>query len=102
MSSALITTNGRRQVTHAENVLPVRTKVKRGSQGIVQKEIDECTAALKWLYVWGSCVYMDGFGKRRFANFCHRYNWDSKKMSPDGYLIVAEDGRHHEFGNNAN
>ncbi len=50
----------------------------------------------------GRVTYLDGFGKRRFTNFCHRYNTAVKK-TPDGggYVIREEDARYHDYGNGA-
>jgi hypothetical protein len=58
----------------------------------------------KYLYVWGRARYKNGFNRKRYINFCHRYPLE--KMDPEpqglGYSISAKFARHHEYGNNAN
>jgi len=50
----------------------------------------------RFLYVWGLVRYLDGFGKSRFAYFCHRYN-----MAAEVNLrIDTIDARQHEYGKN--
>jgi hypothetical protein len=57
----------------------------------------------KHLYAWGRVSYVDGFGKERWTNFCHRYNTEVKEaQAGGGYLIRKEYGRHHEYGKDAN
>jgi hypothetical protein len=56
----------------------------------------------EFIYVWGRVTYLDGFGKRRFTNFCHRYNTAMKKPpAGGGYVIREEDARYHDYGNDA-
>jgi hypothetical protein len=46
---------------------------------------------------------VDGFGKERWTNFCHRYNTEVKEAQiGGGSRIRKELGRHHEYGNDAN
>ncbi len=52
----------------------------------------------KYLYVWGAVFYDDGFGDSRTTKFCHRYNGINYNGSSD---IIAEHGRLHGFGNDA-
>jgi len=57
----------------------------------------------KHLCAWGRVTYVDGFGKERWTNFCHRYPTEVKEAkSGGGYLIRKKYGRHHEHGNDAN
>jgi len=51
----------------------------------------------RFLYVWGLVKYEDGFGKKRFTRFCHRYN----VAAETDMRISAIDARHHEHGNDA-
>jgi hypothetical protein len=75
--------------------LPIGARMKRGSHGIpISPE--------KYLYVWGRVTYADGFGERRFVDFCHRYNTEMKETPPGGgYRIRTEHARYHDFGNRA-
>ena len=80
-------------------------EIVRGSNGISREPIDACEAKPKFLYVWGRVEYDDGFGVSRLTNFCYRYNWENEKPIPDGggrRHILAEDGRYHVYGNDAN
>ena len=52
----------------------------------------------KYLYVWGAVFYNDGFGDKRTTKFCHRYNGINYNGSSD---IIAEHGRLHSYGNDA-
>jgi hypothetical protein len=54
-----------------------------------------------FIYVWGQVRFDDGFGQQRFTNFCHRYNRRVLRKLERGYGIPEEDGRFHEFGNDA-
>jgi hypothetical protein len=94
------------------NVLPIGAKMTKGGPGIWQYEIQNllsetrpsiCTGPQEeYLYVWGSVTYMDGFGDRRFTNFCHRYNWAIRTTMPGGVVeLEAEFARYHERGNDA-
>ena len=57
-----------------------------------------------FLYVWGAASYRDGFGKRRFTRFCHRYNCVNFTQHPQlgGIAIDAVHARYHRLGNDAN
>jgi len=69
-------------------VLPIDTTFKRGSKGL------EYVPSNEFIYVWGRVTYLDGFGKRRFTNFCHRYNTAVRKIADGGaYIIREEDAR---------
>ena len=52
----------------------------------------------KYLYVWGAVFYNDGFGDNRTTKFCHRYNGINYNGSSD---VIAEHGRLHSYGNDA-
>jgi hypothetical protein len=52
--------------------------------------------------MWGRVTYDDGFGRLRFTNFCHRYNWEVKDKPTGGdALITTEFARYHDHGNDA-
>jgi hypothetical protein len=76
--------------------LPIGTTFVRGSKGIGPP-------SEKFIYVWGRVTYLDGLsGKRRFTNFCHRYN--AARKDPQlggGYLILKKRARYHDYGNDA-
>jgi hypothetical protein len=56
-----------------------------------------------FVYVVGRVGYSDGFDKKRFTTFCHRYNRSAlrKVEGSTGHRITAEDGRYHSKGNSA-
>jgi len=62
--------------------------------------IETDVGTLSYLYVWGRVEYRDEFSeKKRFANFCHRYNcavFDYTTLT-----IPSDNGRYHENGNDA-
>jgi hypothetical protein len=79
-------------------VLPIGISVTTGSHGIGVPQ-----PWTKHLYAWGRVTYVDGFGKERWTNFCHRYNTEVREAKTGGgSLIRKEYGRHHEYGNDAN
>jgi hypothetical protein len=79
-------------------VLPVGISVTTGSHGIGVPQ-----AWTNYLYAWGRVTYLDGFGKKRRTNFCHRYNTEARVPQTGGGVRIAEEyGRHHEYGNDAN
>jgi len=77
--------------------LPIGNSVTIGTHGIAVPQ-----AWPKYLYAWGRVTYVDGFGKARWTNFCHRYNTEVKETVTGRLLIRKEYGRHHENGNDAN
>jgi hypothetical protein len=83
------------------NVVPIGTRMKKGSAGLRQIEIDRlCSLGTVYLYVYGRVEYLDGFDQQRFMNFCHRYNWDVRYIpSGGGTAIDADNARYHEHGN---
>ena len=50
----------------------------------------------------GRVTYLDGFGKERWTSFCHRYNTEAREAATGGGTLIRKDGRHHEYGNDAN
>jgi len=77
-------------------VLPIGISVTTGHEIVVPQPWT------KYLYAWGRVTYVDGFGNRRFTNFCHRYNTEVREaQTGGGNLIRKENGRHHEYGNDA-
>jgi hypothetical protein len=79
-------------------VLPVGMSVTTGSHGIGVPQ-----PWTKYLYAWGRITYLDGFGKERRTNFCHRYNTEPREPQTGGRVRIAKEyGRHHEYGNDAN
>jgi hypothetical protein len=77
---------------------PIGVSVTTGSHGIAVPQ-----PWTKYLYAWGRVTYVDGFGNERFTNFCHRYNTEARQTATGGRLFIRkEDGRHHEYGNDAN
>jgi hypothetical protein len=86
-------------------LVPIGGEVFRGSKGITPQEVAEAQVdGEKYLYVWGRAKFKNGFNRKRYINFCHRYPLE--KMDPEqqglGYSISAKFARHHEYGNNAN
>src|SRR6266536_20788 len=54
-----------------------------------------------YFYVWGSIHYQDGFGGRRFTDFCHRYHHNSMVNYNGFYKADPDEARHHDHGNDA-
>jgi hypothetical protein len=77
--------------------------MKKGSAGTIYPgQAAAITIREKYLYVCGRMTYVDGFNRRRYLNFCHRYPWDKQETpSGGGFLISEEHGRYHEHGNGA-
>jgi hypothetical protein len=84
-------------------VLPIGVRMKKGSAGTIYPgEAAASPIRERYLYVWGRMTYVDGFNRRRYLNFCHRYPWDNRETpSGGGFLISEEHGRYHEHGNDA-
>jgi hypothetical protein len=84
-------------------VLPIGVRMKKGSAGTIYPgEVANSLIPDKYLYVWGRMTYDDGFNRRRFLNFCHRYPLDKLEIpSGGGFFISEEHGRYHEYGNDA-
>lgn len=81
------------------NVVPPKGEMRKGTQSIVGHDFDSFKEHGEprkcWLYAWGTVEYDDGFNRRRFIDFCHRYNVRGAKSR----TILEENGRHHEYGN---
>jgi hypothetical protein len=80
-------------------IIPARGEMLKSAPPITRDELDNFVNATTdqqaWLYIWGRVRYKDGFGKRRFVDFCHRYN---VQAVGDGG-VKAKYGRQHEHGN---
>jgi hypothetical protein len=74
----------------AAGVLPIGATIKRGSPELLGVPSE------KFLYAWGGVTYSDGFGNRRFTDFCHRYNTAVRETPGGGYLIRNTHARHHD------
>lgn len=91
-------------------VLPFGSKWTMGSRACEPKPKDDWD----YVFVYGRVEYGDGFGKRRYTNFCHRYPWTRKvetfQPNPGGpgtggqvITTISEDfARFHKNGNDAN
>ena len=53
-------------------------------------------------FVWGTVIYDDGFGIRRYTRFCHYYRTKGYVGSETAYEIPASDARSWSAGNDAN
>jgi hypothetical protein len=84
-------------------VLPVGAKWKMGSGACDPRPRERW----EYAYVWGRVEYTDGFGQRRFTNFCHRYPWAKRGWSGGAEGVIREEwvdvdhARFHKFGNDA-
>jgi hypothetical protein len=88
------------------NILAPGTLMREGSKTALHEKIRDLTGGGgKFLYVWGEIEYLDGFGKRRRTQFCHRYNWARNREEPGRlptrFRISRKYGRHHIHGNSA-
>jgi hypothetical protein len=72
---------------------------RQGSQdSIALSEIVACGGGgSHYLYVWGIVRYDNGFKRRCFTKFCHRYNCRSQPIGP----IPESGARYHTHGNDA-
>ena len=85
-------------------LVPIGAEVLQGSGGITPKEVLEAPiSGDKYLYVWRRAGFKNGFNRKRYVNFCHRYPLAMKKPEPQGrgYSIPAKFARYHQYGNNA-
>jgi hypothetical protein len=86
-------------------VLPIGIGMKKGSAGTIYPgEVADSPIPVpeRYLYVWGRMTYVDGFKRRRYLNFCHRYPWDTRDTITGGRFVISEEhGRYHEYGNDA-
>jgi hypothetical protein len=86
-------------------LVPIGGEVFQGSKGITPQEVAEAQVdGEKYLYVWGRAKFKNGFNRKRYINFCHRYPLERMDPEPQGlgYSISGKFARHHEYGNNAN
>jgi hypothetical protein len=91
-------------------ITPGTISTRGSSQGIlVQALLTACGADTNkgreaekqtYVYVWGIVRYEDGFRRKRFTKFCHRYNWVMRDKGVT-YEISKEFARYHEYGNDA-
>jgi hypothetical protein len=72
--------------------------------------VDDIMTAGKYIYVHGIAYYTDGFNKRRYTRFCHRYATASFNRSARSFgdnptetviLIGADKARYYETGNDS-
>lgn len=74
--------------------------MKLGSQPEPIGIIETSKGETSYLYVWGRVEYQSEFSRHiRFTNFCHRYN--CAVFERDSKTLSSENGRYHEYGNNA-
>jgi hypothetical protein len=79
-------------------VIAAKGKIRKGALPTNREAFDAAKDAPRdraWLYVWGRVAYHDGFRAGRYIDFCHRYSL----RGADGYKILEENGRYHEYGN---
>ena len=83
------------------NIIPQNVITPKGARGIPMQSLarygNGASSSDRWLYVWGEVRYLDGFGKRRFTRFCHRYNLAALDVS--SLTIDPRHARYHEHGN---
>lgn len=55
----------------------------------------------RYLYIWGAVTYRDGFGKKRSATFCHRYDCANapENLRQGTVAMSAITARDHRHGN---
>jgi hypothetical protein len=89
------------------NILPPGTTMLHSMNFIFSGfEYDHVRSGSAYLYVWGIVRYLDGFGQERFTRFCHRYTGTGYFHFREGIhagkeALLAESGRYHEYGNDA-
>ena len=84
-------------------LVPIGGEVLQSSGGITPKEVMEApVSGDKYLYVWGRARFKNGFNRKRYVNFCHRYPLERMEPEPQapGYSISAKFARYHQYGNN--
>jgi hypothetical protein len=63
-------------------LVPIGGEVFQGSKGITPQEVAEAQVdGEKYLYVWGRAKFKNGFNRKRYINFCHRYPLE--RMDPE-------------------
>jgi hypothetical protein len=90
-----------------DRVIQAGGDMRQGSRDYI--DIRSMIAMKQPVFVWGVAYYDDGFGKRRFTRFCHRYGvsshnrgvtW-STKPSKTRLVFDADKARYHTEGNDA-
>jgi len=86
------------------NAVSPKTTMRQGGPAITIGPDDVRHQDGLFLYVWGAVTYRDGFRKRRFTRFCHRYNCANFTHDPQlgAVAIDAMHARYHHLGNDAN
>jgi hypothetical protein len=89
-----------------DNILAPGTIMREGSSTVTEQDIAKITGGDgKYLYVWGTVEYFDGFDEKRATHFCHRYHWSRNRQKTVGAIvrhrIMKKYGRHHIYGNSA-
>jgi hypothetical protein len=85
-------------------LVPIGGEVLQSSGGITPKEVMEApVSGDKYLYVWGRARFKNGFNRKRYVNFCHRYPLESMEPAAQapGYSISAKFAHYHQYGNDA-
>jgi hypothetical protein len=89
------------KITDPSIILLPKTEIQRGTGPLSTAGAAQFRAKKEgFIYVWGRVEYVDGFKKRRWLIFCHRYNSSSERNIDGG--IDAIWGRHHHHHNNGN
>ena len=78
-------------------------------QGTVEIDSPFPDPILGHVFVWGVAYYDDGYGRRRFTRFCHRYHPKARTIralrsihdAAPREIISPEEGRYHTEGNDA-
>lgn len=92
----------------AERSIQPGAQMRRGSDE--PQPVDQLCNPGKYVFVWGVVYYDDGYGNRRFTNFCHRYetasynrNEDWNSVARTSRAIIGPDkARYHHTGNDSN
>ena len=73
------------------------------STALVISSMNKGMPSVRSLYVWGRARFKNGFNRKRYVNFCHRYPLERMEPEPQGpgYSISAKYARYHQYGNNA-
>jgi len=113
----MATFRGRQIVLAVENDVGIVDRVIQPGAVITQgsdqllplTEITQHTQGDHYVYVYGIVYYDDGYDKRRFTRFCHRYptagynrrtDWN-RDASESRSVIDADKARYHTAGNDA-
>lgn len=86
----------------AVGVIHPNAVLRRGAARSVEvAEIEALPSAPKFIYVWGTVWYKDGFDQLRETRFCFRYNIASAEGEGKEFRIEPEKARYQEEYNNA-